>query len=70
MAAASGRTLVTSDLRTMPAHFADFIKDRDSPGLILTPRTASIREAIEGLLVLWLSWSAEEIRNQIRWLPR
>ena len=57
------------DLR-MPKHFADFTAVRDSPGLLLVPPRMSIGETIEGLFLCWLSWTAEEMRNQIRWLPR
>ena len=70
LAAADGRVLVTNDLRTMQIHFAGFIATRDSPGLLLVPAWISIRETIEGLLICWLSWTAEEMRNQVRWLPR
>jgi Domain of unknown function (DUF5615) len=70
LAASDGRVLVTNDLRTMPGHFANFIEVRESPGLLLIPPHTSIREAIEGLLTCWFCWSAEEMRNQIRWLPR
>jgi hypothetical protein len=69
LAAEDGRVLVTNDLR-MPKHFAKFIAVRDSPGLLLVPSRISIGETIEGLFICWLSWSAEEMRNQIRWLPR
>ena len=70
LAAAYGRVLVTADLRTMPMHFADFVKTEGSPGLLLVPPGMSIGEVIEGVLMCWLSWEAEEMRNQIRWLPR
>ena len=52
------------------SHFAEFIQAEDSPGLILIPSRVSIGEAIDGLLIAWLSWTPEEMRNQIRWLPR
>ena len=41
-----------------------------SPGLLLVPPRMSIGETIEALFVCWLSWTAEEMQNQIRWLPR
>ena len=69
VAAEGGRVLVTNDLR-MPKHFSEFIAVRDSPGLLLVPPRMSIGETIEGLFLCWLSWAAEEMRNQIRWLPR
>jgi hypothetical protein len=69
LAAEAGRVLVTNDLR-MPKHFSGFVAVRDSPGLLLVPPRMSIRETIERLFLCWLSWTAEEMRNQIRWLPR
>jgi hypothetical protein len=35
----------------MPGHFLEFVNRGNSPGLILVPRTVSISETIEGLLV-------------------
>jgi hypothetical protein len=68
LAADDGRVLVSNDLR-MPKHLADFVAVSDSPGLLLVPSRMSIGETIEGLFLCWLSWTAEELRNQIRWLP-
>ena len=70
LSAAAGRVLVSRDVRTMPGHLAEFLRSGQSPGLILIPSGTSISDAIEGLLVVWLAWSAEEMQNQIRWLPR
>lgn len=69
VAAADGRVLVTSDVRTMLAHFANFTAARDSPGVILVPSSRSIVEAIEGLLVVWLTLTSADLKNQARWLP-
>jgi len=68
-AAEAGRVLVSRDVSTMPRHFAAFIATRESPGLILIPPRTTTGEAIEGLLFAWLSWTAQEMRNQLRWLP-
>lgn len=70
MAADSGRVLVSGDARTMPGHLAEFVVSHDSPGVILIPSSGSIREAIDGLLVVWLEWRPGAMRNQARWLPR
>jgi predicted nuclease of predicted toxin-antitoxin system len=69
IAAEAGRVLVTPDVATMPGHFADFVADSESPGVLLIPSTRMIGDVIEGVLEVWLAWSAEDIRNQIRWLP-
>ena len=69
VAADAGRVLVTADIRTMLVHFSDFIALRDSPGVVLIPSSRSIGGAIEGLLVVWLTLTPEDLRNQVRWLP-
>lgn len=68
LAADDGRVLVSRDAKTMPRHFAEFVATHSSPGLILVPVSVTIGEAIEELLVMWLSWGAEDIENQIWWL--
>ena len=69
LAAGDSRVLVTNDLR-IHKHFVGFIAVRDSPGVLLVPSGISIGETIEGLFLCWLGWTAEEMRNQIRWLVR
>jgi hypothetical protein len=69
IAAADGRVLVSRDVATVPHHFAAFVATRTSPGVILIPSDTTVGEAIEGLLLAWLSWTAEDIENQIWWLP-
>ena len=70
MAAAEGRVLVTHDVSTMPEHFARFIEQRTSAGVILIRQDLSYREAIDGLLRLWITSEAEDLRNVIMFLPR
>src|SRR5262245_6645168 len=69
VAASLGRILVTHDVRTMPRHFGDFIISSQSPGVILIPRSMSIAEAIEEILLIWQISEAGEWRNLLRWLP-
>jgi hypothetical protein len=61
--------LVSKDVSTLPGHFARFIAERDSPGLGLAPSGASIGEVIDGLIIAWLNWTSEDMRNQVWWLP-
>lgn len=68
LAADDGRVLVSRDAKTMPRHFAAFIANRSSPGVILIPVSVTIGEAIEELILMWLAWTAEDIENQIWWL--
>jgi hypothetical protein len=69
VAADAGRVLVTADVRTMLVHLSGFIEERESPGVVLIPSTRSIAEAIDGLLVLWLTLTPSDLHNQVRWLP-
>jgi predicted nuclease of predicted toxin-antitoxin system len=69
IAADAGRLLVTTDVTTMPVHLQVFIKSRESPGVILVPSTRSIGQAIEGLLLLWLNRTSDDLRNRAEWLP-
>jgi hypothetical protein len=69
VAADAGRVLVTRDVRTMRAHFQQFVAGRESPGVLLIPSSRSTGAAIEGILMVWLTWTPEDLRNQVRWLP-
>lgn len=67
--AESGRILVTHDRKTMPKHFAEFIQNRTSSGVILIPQKMSIRVAADDLLLIWMASEAEEWVNRIQVLP-
>lgn len=69
IAADAGRVLVSRDVATMPGQFERFVAENDSPGLLLIPSSRGIGETIEGILLVLLTWPAEALRNQIRWLP-
>ena len=69
IAAEAGRVLVSRDVTTMPGHFERFVAERESPGLLLSPFGRTIGSAIDDLLLVWLAWSPEDLRNQLRWLP-
>jgi hypothetical protein len=69
LAADDGRVVVSRDVSTMPRHFTEFIVHRNSPGVILVPPATTVAEAIDKLLVAWLSWTVEDMQNQIWWLP-
>jgi predicted nuclease of predicted toxin-antitoxin system len=69
LAADDGRVLVTGDVSTIPGHFAAFVATRSSPGVILIPSDTIVGEAIERLLLAWVSWAPEDIEDQIWWLP-
>lgn len=70
IAAREDRILVSHDVSTMPVHFASFISNQDSPGIILIPQELPIRIAIEELALIWSASEAEEYANLITWIPR
>lgn len=68
--AAENRILVSHDVTTMQDHFAEFIAQRDSPGVLLIPQHISILRAAEALALVWGASEPEEYFNTITWLPR
>ncbi|MBI3951428.1 MAG: DUF5615 family PIN-like protein [Acidobacteria bacterium] len=70
MAADEGRLLVSHDVSTMPENFAKFMETRTSPGVILISQQLSYRDAIEGLLRVWLTTEAENWQDVLSFLPR
>ena len=69
IAAAGNRVLVTGDVNTMAGHFRQFVAGQDSPGVLLIPSSRPIAAAIEGVLLAWLIWTPDDLRNRIQWLP-
>jgi predicted nuclease of predicted toxin-antitoxin system len=69
LAAQQNRILVTHDRRTMPYHFADFIRHHTSPGVFIIAQNVMVRVAIEELLLVWTASDHEEWANLIVELP-
>jgi hypothetical protein len=69
LAAEQGCILVSHDRRTMPEHFAQFIANHTSPGLIIVSRKLPVGKAAEWLHLLWAASEAEEYVNSIYSLP-
>jgi predicted nuclease of predicted toxin-antitoxin system len=69
LAAQEHRILVTHDRRTMPRHFADFIRHDTSPGVFIIAQHVSVRMAIEELLLVWAASDSEEWLNLMIELP-
>jgi predicted nuclease of predicted toxin-antitoxin system len=69
LAAREGRVLVTHDQKTMPRHFAAFIANETSPGVLIIPQQLLVATAVEDLLLIWSTMDAEEWRNTSRFLP-
>ena len=53
----------------MPAHFARFVTQATSAGLLIVSQTLDIREAIEQVLLVWVASDGEEWVNRIIFLP-
>ena len=52
----------------MPAHFAQFVQLYESPGLLPIHSLRPIGSVIEGLLLVWMTGTEDDLRNA-RWLP-
>ena len=63
------RILISHDRKTMPMHFRRFLETHSSPGLIVVPQDLEIGNAIDDLLLIWVTTEAEEWRDQIAYLP-
>ena len=69
ISANSVRVLVSQDRRTMPAHFARFRKEANSPGAIILREAIPIADAIEELVLIWSASEAEEWVGRLVWIP-
>jgi predicted nuclease of predicted toxin-antitoxin system len=70
LASTANRILVSSDLKTMPRHFADFLeKHGQSPGVFLVKQNSPLADIIEYLIVAWAASDAEEWTNRIMEIP-
>jgi hypothetical protein len=59
---------LSHDVNTMEGHFRDFIRQQNSPGLILIPqKRIGIGGAIESLLLLWEVLDAADLENRSAW---
>ena len=66
LAADEGRVLVSHDQNTMEGYFREFIRTRNSPGLILIPqRRVSIGRAIESLVLTRDVLEAGDLENRV-----
>src|SRR5580692_5250703 len=70
LAAAEARILVTSDFKTMPRHFGEFLQTGgDSAGVFLVKQHTPVTHVIEALLLVWAASNAEEWKNRILEIP-
>ena len=70
-AARENRIVVTSDLKTMPKHFGDFLEAHGScPGVFLVKQSTPLADVIEDLIMVWAASDAEDWRNRIIEIPQ
>ena len=69
MAARDGRVLVSHDRKTMPAHFAEFLRSNTSPGLFIVSQKTDLLSAVEALILVWAASEAEEWVDTIYTIP-
>jgi len=67
--ARASRLLVTHDFRDMPQHFATFIVEQTSAGVLLVPQRLPVTAVVEDLLLIWETTKAEDWQNSIMSLP-
>jgi len=68
-AAGDNRILVSHDRRTMPKHFAAFVKNSTSPGVFIIGQNVSVRTAINELLLIWSCSEIDEWANLLVDIP-
>ena len=70
IAAAQGRVLVTSDVHSMPQHFADFLMAGGvCPGVFLVSQKRPVGQVVEALALIWSATGPEEWENRILEVP-
>ena len=69
VATALSRVLVSHDRRTVPAHLAQFLSTRSSPGLITVDQDLDIGRSIEELLLIWEATDITEWEGTIGYIP-
>ena len=68
-AARERRLLVTHDFHDMLQHFATFILEQTSAGVLLVPQRLPVAAVVEDLLLIWEATEAEDWHNSIMSLP-
>jgi predicted nuclease of predicted toxin-antitoxin system len=68
-AAAKGRVLVSFNVRDYPTLHATFVKEGRPHAGILLSRQVGVKATIRKLEHVLTTKTAEELRNDIRWLP-
>ena len=69
VAAREGRILVTHDRGTVPDHFATFVGESTSAGVLIVSQKLGLQEVIEDVVLIWAASESEEWMNRIAYLP-
>ncbi|MDS3860279.1 DUF5615 family PIN-like protein [Thermosynechococcaceae cyanobacterium BACA0444] len=69
LAADENRVLISHDQRTMPVHFAKFLMNDQSSGVIIVLQSMPISAAIDGLIQIWQKSKPTDWINRIAYLP-
>lgn len=69
LAAREGRVLVSHDRKSMPRHFAAFIQEGTSAGVLIVPQKLPILSVVDDLILIWSASQVEEWINRIYTLP-
>jgi hypothetical protein len=69
LACGEGRILVSHDISTIPPLFFRLRETRELPGVILTPQSFPIGQAIEALRMVWMLTDSFEWPDRICYLP-
>ena len=69
LASEQSRVLVSHDKKTMPYHFAAFLEESTSAGVVLVPQSYPTAQAAADLVLIWTASEAEEWKNRIGYLP-
>ena len=69
LAASENRILISHDRRTMPYHFAEFIRIQTSPGVFLLSQRFNFAKVVDNIVLIWAASEVEEWINNISKLP-
>jgi hypothetical protein len=65
------RILVTSDLRTMPRHFGNFLEANGRcAGVFLVKQRTPLADVIETLVLIWSASGTDEWQNRVVEIPQ
>ena len=65
------RILVTSDLKTMPRHFDDFLEaNGHCAGVFLVKQKTPLADVIDALVLIWSASNADEWKNRLVEIPQ